>query len=524
VFLVAFGILPALGALAQAASLPDVNLSPEAGSQEIDSATAASVDERCRGMQVGQIVVTGHNRTREQVVLQELLMSPGDPYDPELARETERNLRALPFLGSASVVPRLDPETGSVRVQISVTERFPWVGGVLPTFGGGKLEVDVVGGTGNLLGRGQILGARTFQSTEVQATYYLAFAEPRIAGSHWGAGFVVGTQGGVGPRNRVEVRRKLHSLSARWAFDASVFDEASERLFFENGSTISNYYERRRGIRASALRSFRKADRRLELGLRYTYRDDEHEQARDADGVIPLDKRRAVLMSHFTAERFEFVKDRYFDGMGPTEDLKLGLWGSVRAGGALEMLGSDRSYPKLGLSGGWFAGDPETGYIRLDGNVDTRIEAANLTNLAAVATARLYRRTGERGLLAWRAQFTLLHETEDPEQLLLDSPHALRGYPANAFDGEQRLVFNLEWRRPLLSLGPITAGTVVFVDGGAIWSERETLGSSPFMIGLGTGLRMGLTNVIGAPVVRLDLGYGARTKTWELSGGIGQRF
>ena len=57
-----------------------------------------------------------------------------------------------------------------------------------------------------------------------------------------------------------------------------------------------------------------------------------------------------------------------------------------------------------------------------------------------------------------------------------------------------------------------------FVDGGLVWSEQQAFDEAPFLIGLGAGLRLGLAKMLGAPVLRLDLGYGVRTSTWEISG------
>jgi hypothetical protein len=488
-----------------------------------EDALATVADEQYRGLPVGAIVASGNDRTREEIVLQELLMQPGDPYEPQLARESERNLRALPFLGSARVIPRPD-DSGGVRLEVTVTERFPWIGGALPSFGGGKFELDLAVGTGNFLGRGQLLGFRTFQSTEVEPSYYLAFAEPRVAGSRWGAGVFLGTQGEVGPRNRLELRRPLYSLSAEWGFDARLYDEAEERLLYDAGETVSDYYRRSRGGRFGAVRSFRRDDRRLELGLAYELRDETHEQAPDWDGALPLDKRRGLLRAHFTAERFRYVKDTYLSRMGPVEDLRLGLWGTVRAGASLRPLGSDRSYPTLGFALGWFEGSPGRGYVRVDVSADGRIEDGAISDAFAGATARLYVRTGTRGLIATRAQLHWLRDPEDPTQLLLGSPQGLRGYASHSSDGTRRLLFNVEWRQPLLRLGPIAVGTAAFLDGGAIWSATRRLGETPFLVGLGAGLRLGLAQVIGAPVLRLDVGYGTRAGSWEVSGGVGQRF
>jgi outer membrane translocation and assembly module TamA len=70
----------------------------------------------------------------------------------------------------------------------------------------------------------------------------------------------------------------------------------------------------------------------------------------------------------------------------------------------------------------------------------------------------------------------------------------------------------------------VETGGVLFLDAGSIWSDQRRLSESPLLVGLGAGLRLGLATVIGAPVLRLDVGYGARGGTWEVSGGLGQRF
>ena len=112
----------------------------------------------------------------------------------------------------------------------------------------------------------------------------------------------------------------------------------------------------------------------------------------------------------------------------------------------------------------------------------------------------------------------------DPTQLLLDAQNGVRGYPARTGDGSRRIAASLEWRRSLTKIGPVQTGAVLFVDAGAIWSETRRLADAPLLVGVGAGLRLGLARLIGAPVLRLDLGYGVRGGTWEVSRGLGQRF
>src|ERR1700688_2430939 len=45
-----------------------------------------------------------HIRTRSSVILNQLLVKPGDEADQQLLDESERNLRALPFVKDAKIV------------------------------------------------------------------------------------------------------------------------------------------------------------------------------------------------------------------------------------------------------------------------------------------------------------------------------------------------------------------------------------------------------------------------------------
>lgn len=498
-------------------------------SEEGVQATASPADstralERYRGLRVGRIYCTGNGRTRERVIVQEVLMRSGDPFDPALARETERNLRSLEYLSMAEVVPHPDPDRGEVDLEVVVRDSWPWVGAVVPNFAGGRREMEIVLGNGNFRGMGQTLGVDAFVSNEVADSYMMFFVEPRVLGSRWAGAMTAGTQKEVGNQNRLSLRRPFFSLATPWAYEFSAFDEASETLLYDAGFTVSDYYRKRRGVALAVFRSFGARSPRIEVGGRYVYRDDEHRQAEGWHGVLPPDKKRAVLTVKVSADRYRFVEDTYFDLMGPVEDLKLGLRGALRAGGAAKWLGSDRSYAEVGAGARWFEGSPAAGYVLVETDIASRADAGRFANTVFRSTLGLYRRVLGRGLLAGRAGFAVLDRMEDPDQLLLDSPNGLRGYSANSFDGTRRFITNLEWRQPLWDLGWVVVGSVLFADAGSIWAETEPAGEAPFLVGAGGGVRLGFAGFLGAPVVRLDWGYGFDVHASEVSFGFGQRF
>jgi len=476
------------------------------------------------GIPVGRIYCSGNGRTRSRVVLQEVLLETGEPFDASLAEESLRNLRSFQYLSEARMVPHMNEAENRVDLEIQVKDSFPWFGAAVPNLAGGKSEFTLLVGNGNFRGAGQTVILFGFLSNEVQNSLVGYFLEPRLFGSRMGMELSLGYQGSAGPQNRLSLYRPLYALSTKWGYAASVFDQAQEQLLYQSGFEASDYYAQRTGASLEVTRSFPHRDHRLEVKGGYTFADEEYRQAAEWHGVIPADKRRAVLTVEPSAEIFRFVQDRFFNEMGPVEDLRLGLKVSVTGGGALEFLGSDRDYPVLGAGVRWFQGRPGLGYLVAEGTVATRLESGEFWNTTVTSSLAAYGRLPADGLLAWRVQFSLLDAMEDPQQLILDSPNGLRGYAANLYEGQRRYLTNLEWRQPWWRPGSMVLGSAVFADAGIIGAPGRPLGSQPVLAGAGAGLRWGFSGLLGAPVIRLDVGYGFHVESWETSFGFGQRF
>jgi hypothetical protein len=81
-----------------------------------------SSDEARHG-RLYQLADNLHIETRRSVIEKFLLFRSGEPYSPERLAETERNLRAMQFLKSASVVASA-PHDG--LVDVTVTTQDSW--------------------------------------------------------------------------------------------------------------------------------------------------------------------------------------------------------------------------------------------------------------------------------------------------------------------------------------------------------------------------------------------------------------
>jgi outer membrane protein assembly factor BamA len=472
------------------------------------------------GLPVGNIWCTGNNRTRDRILIQELLIQTGDPFDLELIEESERNLREFSYLGSAEIIPHLDESRGVIDLEVQVSDRFPYIIFPAPSFGGGRFDMDFVIAHMNLLGRGQQLGLQGRVSSDEADTYIGWFVEPRLAGSRWKGAVVGGRQGERGEQFGLEISRPLFALSTKWAFELSAFDWESEQRLYDSGFQISQYYRRQRGGSFALTRSFRRDDRRLEASLSYRYFEEDNEQDQSWTGPISADKQRGIVKAELSAEQFRFIEDTYLFQMGPVEDIKLGPRVTLRLGGALEVLGSDRNYPEFGMSLSWFGGSPDRGYLELSLWTDTRIEKERITNNTGGGSLGGYFHLGRTDLLSLRSRGSFQRRMENPSQFLLGSGRGLRGYKSQAFDGDRLLVSTAEWRHMLWERNSWALASAAFTDAGTIWDNNQSIGDVPFLFGAGIGIRMSFPGLIGGPILRLDVGYGFKDEYVDISFGV----
>ncbi len=509
--------IPHAAATQHAGSTPESATAP---SRAMQPAEAGSL----HGRPIGAIHCAGNHRTRTATVLRELLLSTGDPLDSELIAESERKLRALPFLGSATITPSPRAWSDSVDLEVRVTERWSWIPMVTPAMGGGRIDVDFYLADMNLFGRGQTLAVSGSVSNEEEGTARWSLHDPHLGGSRWRAGVSAGW-----PRDRaaewsVELRRPLVSLSSRWSWWAQGYSDDSQHRLYANGYTVSKYYRRRDGGALGVTRSFRRADRRLMLTATYSFFDDRYEQASGWTGAMPDDRRRGLLQFRVTAERFAFVKERFFFNQGPVEDIRLGPRASLFAGGAARWLGADRNYPTFGVEISWWAGRPGRGYLNAGTSSSFRLERGEVTNHVASAYLRAYGRLPAHGMLAARVSGSLMDRLEVPAQLFAGSFSGVRGYEAQYHAGTRRLRANLEWRQPVKSWRLVAVGVVAFADAGMVWDAGESAEDAPTLVGTGAGLRLGFPWFYGGPVTRIDWAYGWRDDYQDISLGLGHRF
>jgi hypothetical protein len=314
--------------------------------------------------------------------------------------------------------------------------------------------------------------------------------------------------------------RPFYRLSARWGYTASadVLDWRQRR--YAGGAVSESYTERTRTGGATLVRSFGSRWKvRPEIGVRIIQSLFEAEAGFPAP---PGDRRRVLPAAGLTLWRPRYETTRFLFGLGRTEDIQTGSWGSLSHGFSSRLLGSDRDYGVLQVRLVPILRPREGAYAFLHARLRASYDRRRFFDLYASSGMSLYARLGEASLLAVRVQGEILGRPEDRSQLLLGLDEGLRGYVPRRFDGTRWVRLNLEARPTLLRRPAFVIAAAAFADGGAAWTPGLTRRRTSYAAG--GGLRLGLPRVYNSPILRADLARGFRDRAWQLALGLGQYF
>jgi outer membrane protein insertion porin family len=130
-------------------------------------------------VKVGQITLEGNERTRDHVILRELTLKPGDPYNPQKIFENQRQVSQLGFLREVRLAPT-DPEREEAvkDLRLSVRERDAG----MVDLGVGYSNYEGMRGFGeityrNLMGLGRRAGLR-LEGSRIERKAVLSYRHP----------------------------------------------------------------------------------------------------------------------------------------------------------------------------------------------------------------------------------------------------------------------------------------------------------------------------------------------------------
>jgi hypothetical protein len=450
-----------------------------------------------------------HIETRQSVISKFLLFKEGDELRPDRLAETERNLRALHFLKSASVTAS---EAHDGVVDIVVTTQDAW--SVAPeTQAGSKGGAATFGANlsdTNFLGYGKELDIGWDHNVDRTSTA-IDYQDPAFFGPYWNARFTYGSNSD-GYNHRVVVRRPFYAFSAPWSVDLAFNSMKQDDRIYGRSILQEKFRQNHRGMLLSFGRALTDRDdmaNRIVAGLRHQ-RDDFTTLGGYEDSHLPLSRDFRYAFVRFEHVENRFLKLNFVNKDLRYEDFNLGKQYSLETAISPRTFGAEANsgFVRGTAAKGFALGD--SAFIMPSVALESRVDHG-LQNTIASGTFNLVRRFSIGGdhpsAFVGRVVVTDGWRVDHDVQFFADGVTGLRGYRVHAFSGTKAALVNLEQRfylgRELLQL--FSPGFVVFADAG-----NATNGTLRDLMQLksdvGVGIRIGLPRT-PRNLLRLDLSY-----------------
>ena len=487
-----------------------------------------SSDEASHGA-LYQLADRLHIETRKSVIQKFLLFREGDIYSPERLAETERNLRAMQFLKSASVVPSA-PHDGVVDVVVTTQDSWSIAPETQAGSKGGKSTVGATLSETNLLGLGKDLELG-WQHGVDRSRIGVGYTDPAFFAPYWKANFGYGVNSD-GYDHRFQVSRPFYSFATPWATELSFTGFRQFDHLYGGGLEIERFRQKHREIVASFGLALAPNDiraQRITAGI-HAVDDSFFLMKNDVPQQLPTDREFRYLFVRYDSTENDFVKLNFINKDVRYEDFNLGRQYSIEAGVSPHSLGADHntSYVRAAAGDGKWLGD---GFVMPAVSLSSRLDGG-LQNAVATSSLLFVRRGGRASYPT--AFFSRLAVSsgwrmDAEQQFFADGLSGLRGYRAHAFAGSRAMVINIEERlylgREILQLA--SPGIVAFADAGNATNQGFT-SLLRLKSDIGIGLRLGLPRT-PKNLLRVDLAYALNRdplgrKGWLVAFSSGQAF
>jgi len=483
-----------------------------------------------------------HPSTHRAVIAREILFHTGDPLDPALLAETERNLRSLGYLTNVVVAPQDTLPDGTVPVEVRVQETWSLQMELRYSKSSGSQQWNAEVSDQNFLGYGvgMELGAGENEDRDFRL---VGLHQRRLPGTSWrlDARYVDQSDG---DRKELLLARAFYRQDDPWGMSMAGRDYRSRSRFYlpdtgwlRTGQPTGRLYARLpvrdRRLDWQWLLRVSPAGRgriwRLGLGAEWRQRTfGLGSRVTLSSGVsVSDDSLRTVLQPALGRESGETVapllviesqgrrwsKQRDIQRYGTVEDLPLDPILNLRTGPALGVLGGDRRRWLLE----WRARD----WSRLAGghalwDFSGRGALGSSRNRTVMADLLLawYDHPGRSWVVKLFAEGAAAEHLLGSDAYVLGLTRGLRTleYDGRAGDRLWRCNAETAYLVPGELLGFYRLGLAAYVASGDAWWRRgyHAVGGPRHEVGV--GLRFGPTRSARAEIARLDL-------TWSLDGG-----
>jgi len=455
-----------------------------------------------------------HYTTRESVVEREVWIKPGEPITADDAKELERNLRALDLFSRVKVT--LKPSAGTAGVadlDITTHDRLSIVANAGGSFLGGIGEVKFSIGDKNLFGLGHQLVLGYSENTKGELLGSIGYENILVSGPDVYLGARAGqTEEGEFAEILLENRFQQFQDNLSWAVQLD--HKTSRRDYYEQGESVAEVPQTRTRLRSNRITRYGQDQRFTRFGPVINVSTTEYGEplGSAADTIdVPEDDTRYFIGALYARDLIRgYRKIRYLDTLSYEQDVTLSTSAEIAFG--LEHLETDsdeNTLPLIFLKGGSYHAPSKNSFINFGIGSSVKVDESTLEAWSVSTGLNFYyvRPAGATLAARWFYESAFDRNGLASSQTLGES-NGLRGYPAREFNGEQKLLLNLEYRfRTGLEFASIELGGLVFADSGWVGDRGSSEWLDTPLTSVGTGIRIGSPQLLGSSVIRVDLAY-----------------
>lgn len=474
-----------------------------------------------------------HRTTRENVIRRVLLFAEGDQVRERRIYETERLLRALPFVKDA----RIDPvvaQDGTIVARVRV--RDAWTTQVSASFSsvGGQKSISAGIDEKNFLGMGKSV-AWDFSKDHERSSWGLAYGDPQLFGSRWTlqAHTQYTTDGYV---RSLQLQRPFYALDTSWSAGMALAQSHASLYLYDQGVQIYQAPFVQNEVSFFAAKAIHESANRVwRAGLMLDRMDTSYGLlTQTIPGVcVPAPlltdrRRRGPALTLATQDNtFETFVD--IQGMDTPEDYNLAWNGDMALGVYSRAWGSTMAAPffRLKAAKGWSSS--EDNLTLFTTSWDGRKPPTGLENSHLSLTLANYHKLTPNQLLAGFVSYDAARRPDPETWYYLGGDQGLRGFPNQLHPGDARWGASFDYR--LLTeqrwWGLVRLGYSAFVDIGSV-RRLDGEGWSRTYSDLGIGLRLGnLKSSLGRVIllsVAAPLNKEPYQSRWQFTIGNSMRF
>jgi hypothetical protein len=476
-----------------------------------------------------------HASTREAVIRRVLLFAEGEPVRERRIYETERLLRALPFIKNARIDPVLEAD-GTVVARVRVRDAWTTQVNVGYSQVGGQTSMNFGVVEQNFLGTGKNVAFDLSKDHE-RSTWGLSYGDPQLFGSRWtlAAQAQYLTDGFV---RSLRLERPFFALDTPWSTSLALSQKRSSLYLYDRGVEVFHAPFNQDELRLGWAKALFHSENRVWRGGFLIKRQDssyglitQTDPAAAVSLPMPTLTNRRLRGPALTLSTQEDAFESFLDlqGMDTPEDYNLAWTGNMELGTYSRSWGACMSAPffRLQTSKGWSSSSEDLTLFA--GSWDGRRPATGLEDSHLSLSLVRYQKVTANQILAGMVVLDRARRPDPENWYYLGGDQGLRGFPNQLHPGDARWTASFDYR--LLTeqrwWGLVRIGYNAFVDLGSV-RRLDGQGWSRTYSDVGVGLRLGnLKSSMGRVIllsVAVPLNREPYQARWQFTVGNAMRF